>query len=138
MAEGILRKRLQEKNLAIELDSAGTGTYHIGECPDKRAIQTAKKFGVDISKLVARQFRSSDFETFDRIYVMDQSNYHDVLSISRNEEDEKKVDLFLNVMEGEKGMEVPDPWFGGMDGFESVFHLLDRASIELANQLSKK
>src|SRR5205085_11264860 len=91
MAEGILRKKITEKNLSFIVDSAGTANYHVGEPPDERAINTSKKFNVDISKLRGRQFTTKDFDTFDRIYAMDNSNYKNILRLARNENDKKKV-----------------------------------------------
>src|SRR4051812_28107837 len=95
LAEGILRAKIKEKGIDVFVDSAGTGSWHVGEKPDERAIKTAKKYGVDISKLCARQFTPRDFDAFDRIYVMDRSNLEDVLSLARNRKDEEKVALFL-------------------------------------------
>src|SRR6478672_6815898 len=92
MAEGILRKKAESKGLKVIVDSAGTGAWHAGENPDKRAVLAARRFGVDISKLVARQFHVSDFDDFDRIYVMDGNNYTDVLDLTRHEKDRLKVD----------------------------------------------
>src|SRR6195952_4589688 len=91
MAEGVLRQKLKEKGMDIYLDSAGTGAYHIGEHPDERAIKTARKNGVDISQLCARQFHQSDFDEFDRIYAMDSSNFKDMVSLARSKEDVTKV-----------------------------------------------
>ena len=100
IAEGILKHKIIEKNLTdfIHVDSAGTINMHQGENPDTRAVTTAKKFGVDISKLVARQFIIKDFDDFDRIYVMDTSNLRDVLSLARDDKDRTKVELLLNVI----------------------------------------
>src|SRR5260221_14302161 len=86
LAEGILREKVKGKGLDVEIDSAGTGDYHIGEHPDVRAIKIARKYGVDISQLFARQFSSGDFDSFDKIYVMDRSNFEDVISLARNKE----------------------------------------------------
>ena len=109
-----MRKKISDKKLPITVDSAGTAKYHVDECPDHRAIATARSYGVDISKLRGRQFNVKDFDDFDRIYVMDASNYKNVLRLARNENDKKKVFYFLN--EGKKGLDVPDPWFGEPEG----------------------
>src|SRR5207247_1339714 len=93
MAEGILRHKVDALKLDVVVDSAGTGQWYVGQNPDKRAVQTANKFGVDISKLVGRQFSESDFDDFDRIYVMDHSNYADVIELARTMEDREKVSL---------------------------------------------
>src|ERR1041385_3742981 len=86
LAEGILRHKLHEAGIkSVHVDSAGFASYHIGENPDHRSIQAGKNHGVDISKLIARKFRSEDFDLFDKIYVMDSMNYRDVVSMARNE-----------------------------------------------------
>ncbi len=127
MAEGILRSKIQAHQLDIEVDSAGTADFHVGECPDSRAIKTAKKFGVDISPLRGRQFTASDFDNFDFIFVMDASNKTNVLKLARNDADRKKVRLFLDLTDEFKSKDVPDPWFGGDEGFVEVFEMLDKA-----------
>lgn len=127
MAEGILRKKVEDRNLQIQIDSAGTGDWHAGEHPDPRAIATAKKFQINISNQVARQFTVNDFDNFDRIFAMDQSNLENILSIARNENDKSKVGLLLDFLPHLKNKNVPDPWFGGDEGFIDVFHLLEEA-----------
>lgn len=127
LAEGILRAKANEHNLTIQIDSAGTSNYHIGECPDSRTISNAKTHSIDLSKLKARQFTVADFDAFDHIFVMDSSNYSDVVSLARNEDDIKKVELILNRVHINSNMSVPDPYFGGEQGFENVFILLDKA-----------
>ena len=128
MAEGILRDLAKKNNIEIELDSAGTGNSHIGQAPDPRSISTVLQFGIDISQLRARQFTVKDFNNFDIIYVMDKSNQTDVLKLARSSEDEKKVHLFLDLIKNNKSKDVPDPWFGNLDEFKNVFHLLYTAS----------
>src|SRR5690242_5873245 len=91
LAEGILRDKLERKGLKhVVVDSAGTSDYHVGDHPDKRSIQNAKSHGIDISALVGRQFTVKDFDIFDRIYVMDSSNYGNVTRLARNENDIQK------------------------------------------------
>ena len=127
MAEGILRKKIEKNKLDIFVDSAGTANFHVGECPDARAIKTAKKFGVDISPLRGRQFSETDFDEFDHIFVMDDSNRSNVLKLARNENDRKKVRLFLDLTDEFRSKDVPDPWFGGDEGFVEVYEMLDKA-----------
>lgn len=124
VAEGIMLHLKEKHNLAMEIDSAGTASYHIGEAPDARTITNAKKNGVDLSKLRARQFKTSDFEAFDHIYVMDQNNLRNVLSQAKTDADRKKVDLFLNTLYPNKNLEVPDPYYGSEKHFEEVFQLV--------------
>ncbi|MFM2206625.1 MAG: hypothetical protein RL213_600 [Bacteroidota bacterium] len=132
MAEGILRQKTEERNLPVTIDSAGTGDYHIGEAPDGRAIATARKYGVDISGLAARQFSVSDFEAFDRIYVMDRSNLRNVLALSSGDSQSAKVRLLLDEVYPGEEMEVPDPWFGTPEGFDRCFEMLETACDNIA------
>jgi protein-tyrosine phosphatase len=127
LAEGILRKKAEKANLDIMIDSAGTSNYHLGEHPDKRTIINALQHEIDVSGLCARQFNVNDFDTYDHIFVMDSSNYADVIALARNEKDKQKVELILNRVYPNSNMSVPDPYFGGEQGFENVFILLDKA-----------
>ena len=115
MAEGIMR------HLAPEhiVDSAGTSNYHIGHSPDQRMIHTAHTFGIDISNLKARQLTTDDFDQFDRIYVMDKSNYKNALTLAKTKEHQNKLHYTL-----ENNEDVPDPYYGGEEGFASVYKLL--------------
>jgi protein-tyrosine phosphatase len=127
LAEGIMLKLIADNNLDISVDSAGTSNYHVGEQPDKRTINNAKKHGVDLSPLRARQFKASDFDQFDIIYVMDKSNRSNVLALAANEQHQQKVKLLLSEIDSNEVLEVPDPYFGGEQGFEDVFHLVYKA-----------
>jgi len=138
MAEGIVRDRIEELGLDVELDSAGTGDYHIGEGPDKRAQANMRQNGHDISDLKARQFKAKDFDAFDRIFVMDQSNYQNVLSLARTDADKEKVELFLNLASPGSDAEVPDPYFGGESGFQHVYELLNESADKLMEELSNE
>jgi len=126
MAEGILRQRSEEQRLLFDIDSAGTSGLHAGEAPDKRAILCMAHRGIDISNLRSRKFNSTDFEKFDLILVMDQSNYTDVIGLAKNDKDKEKVQLILADF-GNKS--VPDPWYGEQQGFDEVFELLDKACL---------
>ena len=134
LAEGIMRSKLSEDFI---VDSAGTGDWHAGELPDKRSISTAKNRGLDITNQRARQFKKSDFDTFDHIFVMDNSNYKDVLALAPNEEAKSKVKLILNEIFPNENVDVPDPYYGGQDGFENVFDMLDQACEEIARKLKQ-
>lgn len=132
LAEGILRKKLDEAGIThVEVDSAGTSGHHSGQNPDRRSIANARKNGVDISTLVSRKFTAKDFDRFDKIYVMDQENYHNVIALSHKEEHRSKVDLFLNISHPGKNKAVPDPWYGGEEGFQMVFDLVEDACTKL-------
>ncbi|WP_353079814.1 low molecular weight protein-tyrosine-phosphatase [Flavobacterium sp.] len=136
LAEGVLQSKLP-KNKCI-VDSTGTANYHVGTAPDKRSIVTAKKFGIDISQQKCRQLSKSDFETFDFIYVMDTSNYKNVIAIAPNEASKQKVKLILNEVDSTSNLEVPDPYYGEMEDFEHVFHLLDEACTIIASKIHSK
>ena len=127
MAEGILRHKAEKQGIKLTIDSAGTGHWHAGENPDKRATNTAKEHGIDISTLVARQIIEDDFDTFDLILVADSEVYTGVMDIVRNENDKKKIDFTMNLVHPDSNMAIPDPYLGGMDGFEKVFDMLDKA-----------
>ncbi|MCB0515427.1 MAG: low molecular weight protein-tyrosine-phosphatase [Chitinophagales bacterium] len=127
MAEGILRQKIKEKNLAWQVDSCGTGSWHVGQTPDTRAQATAQNHQIDISMLRARQFSVKDFDDFDLIFAMDTSNYNDVRRLARNETDKEKVKMILNESFPKQNRAVPDPYYGGDHGFEQVFLLLDDA-----------
>lgn len=138
LAEGILRHKAQQKGVDVIVDSAGTNNYHIGQSPDARSVKKAKQYGINISKLSGRQFKVVDFDNFDKIYVMDQSNLNDVIAMARNENDKKKVDLILNTVFPKLNTAVPDPYYGGEDGFETIYQLLDKACDVIINSLEKQ
>jgi protein-tyrosine phosphatase len=131
LAEGIMLHLKEKHDLDLEIDSAGTASYHIDEAPDPRTITNAKKNGVDLSKLRARQFSANDFEAFDFIYVMDKSNLRNVLSLAKNDSHKQKVALFLDTLHPGKNLEVPDPYYGDETHFEEVFQLVYKACDNL-------
>ena len=135
LAEGILRSKLNEDSFFV--DSAGTANYHIGNSPDKRSVNIAKKYGIDISHLKGRQFTVDDFDAFDFIYVMDESNYQNVIKLARNNSDIAKVSYILNEIYPNQNYNVQDPYYGGISGFDTVFKILDEACTILANRLTK-
>lgn len=135
MAEGILRARIEEYGKKAIVDSAGTSDYHIGEPPDFRAVQMLRQKHIDISGLVARQFTVRDYDDFDMIYVMDLANFRNVLSLARNEQDRQKVALLLDTVSPGKSRSVPDPYYGGLEGFEEIYELLDRASMQIIKSI---
>ena len=120
LAEGILKSKVFSNNVFV--DSAGTAAYHVGNLPDSRSIDVAKKYGIDITNQRARAFTAVDFESFDYIYVMDISNYNHIINLANTSSDKEKVKLILN-----GGLEVPDPYYGGEGGFENVYQMLDLA-----------
>jgi protein-tyrosine phosphatase len=135
IADGLLAKKVSEQGLNVEVDSAGTGDYHVGEAPDERMRKTAKRLGTPIDHLRARQFKVADYDEFDLIYVMDKSNYDNVVKLARNEEDKAKVKMILNEIKPNSDMEVPDPYWSGEQGFIDVYNMLDEATDIIVNKL---
>ena len=135
LAEGILQSKLPRDQFFV--DSAGTSGYHNGNPPDIRSIKVAKKNGLNISNQKSRLFERYDFELFDHIFVMDQSNYNAVICQAQNEKDAQKVKLILNFPES-KINEVPDPYYGGDHDFEYVYRLLDIACKYHSERLKNK
>lgn len=133
LAEGILSSKLSADKFKV--DSAGTGDYHIGGSPDPRSVAIAKKNGVDISFQKARQFNIKDFNDFDLIYVMDQSNYENVIDLAPDEQSKNKVDLILNALFPNENVDVQDPYFGHENGFETVYEMLDEVCEIIAKKL---
>lgn len=127
MAHGLLRDRIEEEGIDAVVDSRGTGAWHVGESPDARAQMTMRQHGHEIADLRGEQFTVSDFDAYDEIYAMDQSNYSDILAMARNESDAAKVRLFLSLIDNSNA-EVPDPYYGGDQGFESVYDMLSLAT----------
>ncbi len=138
LAEGIMRQKCKEKNLDIGVSSAGTAAYHAGERPDPRSQEIARKHGIDISRQTARRFEVRDFDKYDRIYAMDRANYADLLSMARNREESSKVRLILDEIFPNQNRQVPDPYYGGRDGFEKVYDLLDQACEVIADDYHRQ
>ena len=136
LAEGILSSKLPKDKFII--DSAGTGDYHIGKQPDVRSIAVAKKNGIDITKQKARQFSEKDFENFDYIFAMDNSNQIDILELAKTIEEKAKVNLILNELFPEENVDVPDPYFGVENGFDNVYQLLDEVCDVIADKLQRQ
>lgn len=135
LAEGILQHKADQERLEIEVDSAGTGGWHTGESPDPRSISKALEYGIDISRQRAVKFTAAHFEEFDHIYVMDRSNYNNVVDLATSSEDREKVRMILNEANPGSNAEVPDPYYGANDGFEHVYQLLDAACDQIIDKL---
>lgn len=133
LAEGVLQSKFDPEKVFV--DSAGTAGYHVGNPPDKRSIAVASKYGINIQNQKCRRFSREDFIKFDHIYVMDRSNYSDVASLANNKTEVSKIKLLLS--EVELGfLEVPDPYYGGNDGFENVYQMIDTACEAIAKKLN--
>ena len=133
LAEGILKSKISSSEVLV--DSAGTGAWHSGELPDKRSIAVAKKYGIDLTDQRARLFLVEDFNRFDKIYVMDKSNYVNVCKLAPSADLIDKVELILNESHPEKDLEVPDPYYGGENGFENVYQMLDEACNKIKEKI---
>ena len=125
LAEGILKSKVTTYQIFV--DSAGTSAYHVDNIPDERSVAVAEKHGINISNQRARKFTVADFDNFDMIYAMDESNFHDIVKLSRNNSDKQKVKMILNEIHPNKNNSVSDPYYGGNEGFENVFQMLDKA-----------
>jgi protein-tyrosine phosphatase len=136
LAEGILASKLPKDKFSV--DSAGTGSWHIDQSPDERSIAVAKKNGLDISSQRGRQFSSIDFDTFDYIFVMDNSNYENVIALAETDDQKEKVKLIMNELAPAQNKDVPDPYFGMHNGFDIVYAMLDEVCDLIAQKLIAK
>jgi protein-tyrosine phosphatase len=138
LAEGILQDKIAKRGLGVEVDSAGTAAYHVGEPPDPRSQEIAAKYGIDISYQRARRFEIADFDHFDKIYAMDNNNYSDIISRARHTDDEKKVEMIMETAHPGEEIDVPDPYYGGNNGFEKVYKMLDASCELIADMIADK
>lgn len=134
LAEGILQSKLPID--FFKVSSAGTAGHHVGELPDVRSIEVAKKYGIDITKQRSRKFIKSDFKEFDLIFTMDQSNYNDVVSMTDDYKDIQKVKMILNELYPSENKNVPDPYYGGKQGFENVYKMLEESCEIITSKLN--
>ena len=137
-AEGVFRHVVNERNLqdVIKIDSAGTHAYHIGESPDSRSQSRAKSRGVDLSAQRARKVEANDFERFDYVIAMDRSNYEN-LKVLASQDQLERLHLFMDFTVAWDNAEVPDPYYGGGDGFTNVFDMVQSASEGLLDTIIK-
>jgi len=138
-AEGVMRHVVREEGLedSIEIDSAGTGGWHVGAAPDERATAAARRRQI-VLEGAARKFSPGDFDSFDLILAMDAENARDMLALAPTEEAAAKVRLlreFDPASDGSGDLDVPDPYYGGDDGFEHVLDLVDAATRGLVDRL---
>ena len=129
IAEGLLKFHAEQSELDLEIDSAGTSGYHAGEAPDPRSIEVMKSYGHHIQDQRSRQLRRVDFEAFDLILAMDKSNLRNAQKLAESGAQKSKVQLFLH-----NGREVPDPYYGGVNGFENVYQMINDAAQIWVNQ----
>jgi|TARA_B110000879_G_scaffold72098_1_gene100663 protein-tyrosine phosphatase len=133
LAEGILSSK--GKHLNLKVDSAGTAAYHVGKQPDIRSIDIAKKYDIDLSKQRARQFSRADFDEFDIIYAMDTNNYAHLISLASCETERNKIIMILNKINPNSYQSVPDPYYGGKNGFQEVYNMLDKACEKIIQNI---
>jgi protein-tyrosine phosphatase len=136
MAEGTFRHLVTETGVdhLVEIDSAGTGAWHVGESPDERATASARRRGIDISMQSARKVRLEDFDEFDLLLAMDHENHMHLMHMAPDEH-RHKVRLFLEFAPDQPEREVPDPYYGGGQGFEHVLNLVEAASRGLMKDI---
>lgn len=135
LAEGLMRSKLNFTKFTV--DSAGTSGSHRGEKPDKRSIAVANKNGLDISGQASRKLIVEDFDRFDYIFVMDDSNFEDTTALAPDEESRSKVHKVLDWAFPNEGLNVPDPYYGGSSGFDQVYKMLDHATDVIAQKLNQ-
>jgi protein-tyrosine phosphatase len=136
LAEGVFRHRANERGVVdrFVIDSAGTGGWHAGEPPDRRMLATAKRFGISLA-CTARQITRRDLDRFHHIICMDETNRREVLALANGADHAAKVRLLLEFDAASPAREVPDPYYGGPEGFETVFRLVDSACEKLLAHL---
>jgi protein-tyrosine phosphatase len=127
LAEGILEYKAREAGLPWTIDSAGTNGYHIGEAPHHLSQKVARLNGIDISHQRSRAFTPADFKQFDIIYAMASDVIRDMRYIAGKAYDPSKVDLLMNIIYPGKHLDVPDPWYGGEDGYHKVYDMISHA-----------
>lgn len=138
LAEGVLREAANRKGLAwaLEVDSAGTGAWHIGDPPDRRSIEAARRHGIDISALRGRQVAAADFNDFDLILAMDENNVRALKRLAP-EGTVEKVHLFLDYASGDD-RDVPDPYYEGAEAFEALYQMLEAGCSSLLERLGAR
>jgi protein-tyrosine phosphatase len=136
LAEGVFRKLVQEHGLEsrFEIRSSGTGDWHVGQQADRRMRATALEYAVDLSTHCGAQLTHADLERFDHLLVMDKSNLHDVLFLDRSDRFANKVRLFREFDPEPGDYQVPDPYYGGSDGFHKVYTIVDRTARVLLHR----
>ncbi|HMG93557.1 MAG TPA: low molecular weight protein-tyrosine-phosphatase [Chryseolinea sp.] len=139
LAEAIFKHKVKQKNLEhlFDIDSCGTGNYHIGDIPDTRTFAIAKKHGVDIDHIV-RQLCSQDLDSYDYILAMDKNNHQNILRLSDSDVHKEKVFLMREFDDLGKGEEVPDPYWGNEREFQEVFDILDRSIDRFLEHVSNE
>lgn len=134
IAEGVLQHLAQQHQLNWQVHSAGTSNQHEGEAPHSYSQWICKQHGIDISQQQSRPLQASDFDTYDLIFVMDNSNYKQAKQIAGSRWNERKVKLLLSVLPHNSVHEVPDPWYGGKSGYVEVYNMIEAACNTIIQQ----
>jgi len=134
LAEAAFRAEAERAGLAAKVDSAGTGDWHIGHAPDRRAQATATRHGIDISSYRGRQVEAEDFRRFSHIFALDPQNLKDLRAIAPRDAT-AELDLLLNVVPGREGQPVKDPYYGTDEGFETTWDDVTAAARALVERL---
>lgn len=139
-AQGVFESLVRQRGWLehIQIDSAGTHAYHIGSSPDERSQAAALERGVDLSQQRARQVRSADFEQFNYILAMDRQNFQALQALAANSEQRQRVYLMMDFAQRWQEREVPDPYYGGVQGFQRVLDMVEDASEGLLVHLAKQ
>lgn len=132
-----MQAKIEANGLDWQVESAGTGNWHIGEQPDRRSIDVARRNGIDISRQRARQFRAADLDDYDLILAMDRNNYRDIMRLAQTEEQRRKVHLIMDLASIDKTDEVPDPYWDD-NGFEQVYEMLDTACERILERATSR
>ena len=135
-AKGVFDRVLLDAGIEFESESAGTHDYHVGQAPDRRAVEAARRAGLDIAGDVARQFVREDFHRFDKIFAMDRANYEHIVAL-RPDDAVARVQRVMELIPDYGMDEVPDPYYGGRSGFVRVIDMLEAAAVVLARDLER-
>lgn len=139
-AHGVFQRQVNEAGLAdrIRVDSAGTGDWHVGKAPDQRSQQAAARRGYDLSGLRARQACATDLQQFDYVLAMDESNLSVLQSWYQGRDDQTQPQLLLQAYGSSHEVEVPDPYYGGEQGFDHVLDLIEQACEQLLRDIQDR
>jgi protein-tyrosine phosphatase len=135
LAEAAFRREAEMRDLAVTVDSAGTGDWHVGCPPDKRARDTARRHGCDIDGYRARQVNAEDFRRFTHIFALDEANLDELRQLAPPDAT-AQLELLLDLLPGRNGQSVTDPYFGEVEGFEETWREVSKAAVALAGRLA--
>lgn len=138
LAEGILQNKALKAGLPWSIESAGTNSYHTGDAPHYLSQKVAKQNGIDISHQRARRFSAEDFLIYDKIYALAGDVVDDMRGLSKNKFESDKVELLLNELHPGEDRDVPDPYFGGEDGYHNVFKMINKACDAIIEKYATK